>query len=190
VSETPSAPAPRGLKITSLLPLIVAGLIVAVAGFVLVQGGARRDLESAGLRGAPVPAYDLPALDPAAPRTTAAAFAGRPYVINVFASWCAPCRVEHPLLAALAEEGAPILGIAYKDTPLRTQAFLAELGNPFTAVGQDPDGRYGLEIGVTGVPETFVVDGAGVIRLIHRGPLTPEIVAREIRPALAAAGRP
>jgi cytochrome c biogenesis protein CcmG/thiol:disulfide interchange protein DsbE len=184
--EETGRPSRRGAL--ALLPLAALGAIVATSGVVLMQGGARRDLAAAGLLNKPVPPYTLASLDPAAAPVTPALFVGRPYLINVFASWCAPCRLEHPLLEALAIEGVAILGVAYKDTADRTRGFLAELGDPFAAVGQDPSGRYGLEIGVTGVPETFVVDAGGVIRLIHRGPLDETAMTGKIAPAVRSAG--
>lgn len=172
-------------RLLALAPLLVFLAIVAVGGVVLMNGGARQDFGKAGLIGRPVPAYQFERLE-GGPVVTPAAFAGRPYVINVFASWCAPCRLEHPNLMTLAEEGVPILGIAYKDKPTATAAMLAELGHPFAAVGLDPDGRYGLDIGVTGVPETFLVDGQGRIRLIQRGPIDDVALEKKIRPMLKA----
>ena len=82
-------------------------------------------------------------------------------LVNVFASWCVPCRAEHPLLMALAERGVTIYGINYKDPPEQASAWLDELGDPFARIGADRDGRVGIDWGVYGVPETFVVDGAG-----------------------------
>jgi cytochrome c biogenesis protein CcmG/thiol:disulfide interchange protein DsbE len=172
-------------RLLSVIPLIVFAAIVAVGGFVLMNGGARNDFGRAGLIGRPIPAYALEKLG-AAGSITPAAFAGRPYIVNVFASWCAPCRIEHPNLMRLAQEGVPILGIAYKDKPQATAAMLAELGHPFAVVGMDPNGRYGLDIGVTGVPETFLVDSEGRIRLIHRGPVDDAALAAKIRPMLKA----
>ena len=172
-------------RLLALAPLLVFLAIVAVGGVVLMNGGARQDFGKAGLIGRPVPAYELAQLEGGA-LVTPAAFAGRPYMINVFASWCAPCRIEHPNLMILANEGVPILGVAYKDKPAATAAMLAELGHPFTAVGLDPEGRYGLDIGVTGVPETFLVDAQGRIRLIQRGPIDDAALDQKIRPMLKA----
>jgi cytochrome c biogenesis protein CcmG, thiol:disulfide interchange protein DsbE len=108
---------------------------------------------------------------------------GRVVVINFFASWCVPCRAEHPLLMRLADElHVPLYGIDYKDKPEDAARFLRELGDPYGKIGADRDGRVGIDFGVYGVPETYVVDKAGRIRLRHVGPLTPEAVAREIRP--------
>jgi len=172
-------------RLLAALPLVVFLAIAAVGGIVLMNGGAHQDFGKAGLIGRPVPAYALERLGGTG-QVTGADFAGRPYMINVFASWCAPCRIEHPVLMRLAGEGIPILGIAYKDRPAATAQMLAELGHPFTAVGMDESGRYGLDIGVTGVPETFLVDANGRIRLIQRGPIDDAALNQKIRPMLKA----
>jgi cytochrome c biogenesis protein CcmG, thiol:disulfide interchange protein DsbE len=179
-----AAPAKRGIG--AFAPLIVLALIVAAAAVVLFQGGTRRDLAATGLIGKPIPAYSLPALTGGLP-VTPVAFAGKPYLVNAFASWCGPCKVEHPMLMQLAQSGVPILGVLYRDKPEAAAKFLEDLGNPFTAIGMDPQGRYGIEIGIMGVPETYVVDGQGRIRHIVRGPLTPHIIETRIMPLLTAA---
>lgn len=109
-------------------------------------------------------------------------------VVNVFASWCIPCRDEHPLLLALKEvTGVRLFGINQSDAPENARAFLAELGNPYDAVGTDRDRRVSIDWGVYGVPETFVVDGKGIITFKHVGPLTPQAIETELLPALARA---
>ncbi|MBN8533609.1 MAG: DsbE family thiol:disulfide interchange protein [Rhizobiales bacterium] len=114
---------------------------------------------------------------------------GRPVLVNVFASWCAPCHQEHPFLMELAKGGRlTILGLNYKDKPENARRFLGRLGNPYVAVGVDPDGRNAIEWGVYGVPETFLVDGKGIIVFKHVGPLTPEIIRERLEPAIRAAG--
>ncbi len=112
-------------------------------------------------------------------------------LVNFWASWCAPCRVEHPNLELLAAEGVTIYGVNYKDRPEAAVAFLNELGNPFAAVGADDSGRTGLDWGLYGVPETFVIDGDGRIVLRLAGPITQRTLEGKIRPAIAeaAAGR-
>ncbi len=97
-----------------------------------------------------------------------------PILVNFFASWCAPCEIEHPQLMALKAQGVKVVGIAYKDAPANTQAFLTRLGDPFAERLVDRDGRAGLEFGVTGVPETYLVGSDGVIIAKHTGPLTPD----------------
>ena len=112
---------------------------------------------------------------------------GEVKLVNFFASWCAPCRLEHPVLTALAEEGVPVYGIAYKDIPENTAAFLEELGNPYRGIAQDPNGRAAPDWGLYGVPETFVLAGDGTVIDRMPFPLTPELVESRLRPALAEA---
>lgn len=185
MSEAETAPpARRGLG--AFAPLIVLALIVAAAAVVLFQGGTRRDLAATGLIGKPIPAYNLPSLNGDGV-VTPAAFAGKPHLVNAFASWCGPCKIEHPMLTQLAASGVPVLGVVYRDKPEAAAKFLEQLGNPYTAVGLDPQGQYAIEIGIMGVPETYIVDGQGRIRHIVRGPLTPEIIETRVMPLLNAA---
>jgi cytochrome c biogenesis protein CcmG/thiol:disulfide interchange protein DsbE len=155
---------------------------MAVAIFMLTRQD-RQQTFSEGLMGRAAPQYALAPLEGGEP-VTSGTRQGRAYVINVFASWCTPCRAEHPQLMALQAGGVDIVGVAYKDRPAATGAFLDELGNPFHDVALDPDGRFGLELGITGVPETFVIGEDGSIRAVVRDPLTPEIIERTILPAL------
>lgn len=138
----------------------------------------------------PVPAFTLPALEGAdAPALSNEGLRGRVSLVNVFASWCVPCRAEHPLLMRLAREGrVAVYGIAYKDRAADAAGFLRSLGNPYAAIGHDESGRVGIEWGVYGVPETFIVDAAGRIRYRHVGALTPEVVDRTILPMVARVG--
>lgn len=130
---------------------------------------------------APVEGLDVPGFD-------TAALTGEPTVVNVFASWCIPCRDEHPLLEALkAETGIRMFGINHSDAPENARAFLAELGNPYDAVGADRDRRVSIDWGVYGVPETFLVDANGVITFKHVGPLTPAAIENELLPAIERA---
>jgi cytochrome c biogenesis protein CcmG/thiol:disulfide interchange protein DsbE len=115
---------------------------------------------------------------------TPATFTGKRYLVNFFASWCGPCRYEHPWLVELKGRGAIVVGVAYKDAPEKTEAFLRSLGDPYAAIGQDPTGRFGLELGIAGVPETFVIDEYGKILALHRGPITEDVLREKILPAL------
>jgi len=140
------------------------------------------------LIGKPVPALSLAALDAKAQGFSPSDFRAHVTVVNVFASWCAPCREEAPLLASLAHlKGVALYGFVYKDTPEKARAFLDEMGNPFSRIGLDRSGEAGIEWGVYGVPETFVVDADGIIRLRHAGPLTPDVLTGEILPAIERA---
>ncbi|HEX6020083.1 MAG TPA: DsbE family thiol:disulfide interchange protein, partial [Burkholderiaceae bacterium] len=110
---------------------------------------------------------------------------GKVWVLNVWASWCAPCRDEHPLVVAFARSKlAPVVGLNYKDARADAQAWLKELGNPYDVSLSDLEGRVGIDFGVYGVPETFVIDKKGVIRFKHIGPLTPEVLSARIAPLL------
>lgn len=108
-------------------------------------------------------------------------------LVNFFASWCPPCRAEHPVVSELAESGITVLGVNYRDQPAQAQAFLDDLGDPYAAIGADPRARMGLDWGVIGLPETFVLDGDGNIVMRHAGPLTEEIVAQRLMPAIERA---
>ena len=115
------------------------------------------------------------------------ALKGSPVLINFFASWCVPCRVEQPVLMRLANrEHVPLYGIDYKDEPQDAQKLLAQFGDPYRRVGLDSDGQVGLNFGVYGVPETYVLDGTGHIRKRFIGPLTAEEVDKELLPLLKA----
>jgi cytochrome c biogenesis protein CcmG/thiol:disulfide interchange protein DsbE len=137
----------------------------------------------------PAPAFDLAGLGNGKPLVLDA-LKGHPFVVNFFASWCVPCRIEHPLLMRLAEQDhLPLYGIAYKDKPDDTANLLATFGDPYRLVGEDRDGRVGLNFGVYGVPETYVVDSKGVIRKRFVGPLTAEQVNTELLPLLKQLGQ-
>lgn len=169
-----------------LPPLIFA----ALAGLFL--GGMYRDDPDAlpsTLVGRPAPGIELTAVGARRPFDSSVLADGQVKIVNFWASWCAPCRVEHPQLMALADEGFPIYGINYKDDSSKALAFLAELGDPYVAVGADRVGRVAIDWGVYGVPETFVIDGDGNVMLRFAGPVTESILEKRIRPAIAAASR-
>ncbi|WP_171099815.1 DsbE family thiol:disulfide interchange protein [Ruegeria sp. HKCCD7255] len=114
---------------------------------------------------------------------------GEVKLVNYWASWCAPCRAEHPNLQALSDEGIPVYGVNYKDQPDNAQAFLNELGDPYAGIGTDAQGRMALDWGLYGVPETYVIDGDGTIILRFAGPITQRVIASTIRPALEKAAQ-
>lgn len=165
--------------------LAFAPLLVMIALAALFAGYAlKRDprVQPHAMVGKPMPALALPALDSGRPAPIRAAAEG-PILVNFFASWCAPCEVEHPQLMALKAQGVKVVGIAYKDAPANTQAFLTRLGDPFAQRLVDRDGRAGLEFGVTGVPETYLVGSDGMILAKHTGPLTPDAAEDLLRKA-------
>ncbi len=168
------------------LPLLVLVALVAVFAFNIDRDSS---LVRSVLIDKPVPPFTLPAVDGlGVPGFDAAALTGRVSVVNVFASWCIPCRDEHPLLTALKQQtGVALYGINQKDAPENARAFLAELGNPYDAVGADAAGRVSIDWGVYGVPETFVVDANGIIVFKHVGPLSPHSLEQELLPAIARA---
>ena len=133
----------------------------------------------------PVPDFELPPLETRELGLSDEDVAGEPALINVFGSYCAPCLDEHPLFMAIAQNGeTPIYGIDWKDKPGAGDAWLERHGDPYTRVGDDRDGRVAIEFGVTGAPETFVVDGQGRIRRKVVGAITPEMWTEELRPLL------
>ncbi len=154
----------------AFLPLVVLALLaVLFAGY-----GLRHDPKvlPAALVGKPLPELNLPLLAGGPPQAVKAQLQG-PTFVNVFASWCVPCAIEAPALAAMEAQGARIVGVAYKDEPEASRAFLRRYGDPFAAVMVDRDGRAGIDLGVSGVPETFLVAPGGRIIAKHSGPLTP-----------------
>jgi cytochrome c biogenesis protein CcmG, thiol:disulfide interchange protein DsbE len=165
-------------------PLVFAGL-AAMFWF----GMAREDPDQlpSALEGRQAPAIEVTQLGPDTPVTDADLRQGDVTLVNFWASWCAPCRVEHPNLEALADEGLIIFGVNYKDKPENAMGFLEELGNPYAAMGADVSGRMGLNWGLYGVPETYVIDGAGNIVLRHAGPITQRVIETSIRPAIEKA---
>lgn len=146
--------------------------LFAVFLWLVIYGLARpadRDIASA-MVGKPVPQFDLPAAVPDRPGLSSAVYqGGKPRLINIFASWCIPCAVESPQLEALKQQGVAIDGIAIRDRPEDVAAFLARNGNPFDRIGADDVSKVQLAFGSSGVPETFVIDGKGVIRYQHIG---------------------
>lgn len=171
------------------VPLILfLGLVVAFA-IQLASGDNPHDLPSA-LIDKPVPDFDLPPIRMGeAGLKSEDLKSGEVVLLNVFASWCAPCRIEHPFLSELAEEGIPVYGLNYKDRPQDVAAFLRELGDPYAEIGADNNGRVGVDFGVYGVPETYVISGDGRIMYKHVGPILPQN-QDDLRKAIAAARQP
>lgn len=174
-----SAP-PKPSRWTMWLPLaLFAGFVVLV--MLGLFRPASRDVESAMI-GKPLPAFALPPAADDRPGLSSADFAnGKPRLLNIFASWCIPCATEAPQLAALAGAGVEVHGIAIRDRKEDVAAFLARHGNPFSRIGADDVSAVQLSLGSSGVPESFVIDGKGVIRYQHIGEIRPEHVPLLLR---------
>ena len=138
--------------------------------------------------GKPVPAFSLPVLGEPGRVLTDRDLRGKPYLLNVWGSWCVNCREEHPQLTALARRGVRVVGYNYKDAPQDAQRWLAEFGNPYDLIVADEEGRAALDFGIYGAPETFLVDKEGIIRWKLVGPITPELLTAEVEPRLKAIG--
>lgn len=176
----------------ALAPLIVlVGLTVLFIGWSLQR---EPQFQPDALVGRPIPETVLPMLNGAEAGPGVldlkTAGVGKPMIVNVFASWCAPCRVEHPQLMALQARGVAVVGVAYKDEPAATRRFLDELGDPFAMVLVDAEGRAGLDLGVSGVPETFAVDAMGKVVAKHSGPLVERADVDRLVAAIQAPPRP
>ncbi len=185
----------RPIWLTALPVLVFAG--IAALFFYALQAGDPSRLPSA-LIGKPVPDFSLKAVDglkdggqPVPGFGTRDFATGQITVVNVWASWCVPCTREHPQLVALAKRpGVQLFGINYKDKAVAARRFLGRYGNPFVRVGDDANGRASVEWGLTGVPETFVVDGAGRIAFKYVGELTPVTYRRLLLPVIEKLEKP
>jgi cytochrome c biogenesis protein CcmG/thiol:disulfide interchange protein DsbE len=163
-------------------------IVVLAALLVLFMVGLQRDprLVPSPLVGKPMPAFDLPTLDGAPPHMTRNDLLGAPLLVNFFASWCAGCQDEHPYLLELARSGrVRLVGVDYKDAPADVHGWLDRHGNPYATILADADGRAGIDWGVYGVPETFVLDARGSIVYKRIGPMTPWVFEHEVAPLLA-----
>lgn len=181
-----ATPEPR--RWLALLPLLV---FMALAGVFLAQLLSDRDTSTvpSALIGQPAPDTPLPALDGVGlPGFEPSRLAGKVTLVNVWASWCVPCRQEHPVLMELARDGrVDIAGFNYKDKPENARRFLAELGNPYAALGVDESGRSAIDWGVYGIPETFLIGRDGKIAWKHVGPFDPQNVASTLMPEIEKA---
>lgn len=173
----------RTIRILLWLPLIAFLIVLA-----LVSSGLIRPHDvtvRSQMVGKPLPAFALPSTRPGGPPLTSASFAdGKVRLVNIFASWCGPCAAEMPQLQALKGAGLTIEGIASRDKPSDSLAFLRQFGDPYDRIGNDATSAVQIAIGSSGVPETYVVDGKGMIRFQHIGPLDPQDI-----PEILAAAR-
>lgn len=180
----------NGRKFIALIPLVVFLALAAVFYKQLAGGGSTRDLPSA-LIGKPAPIIDLPILvglkidGVQVPALSGDVFKGKVTVLNVFASWCGPCRIEHPQLIELSkDQRIQMAALNYKDAPENALRFLGQLGNPYSIVGVDEKGRAAIEWGVYGVPETYIIGPDGIIKFKHVGPISDNILNDKMKPLI------
>ena len=175
-------------RLLFLLPLATLLVLAGFFGWSLLSGRDPASIGSAVVN-RPAPPLAAPSLREGEPALTDALLrSGKPVLINFFASWCAPCLLEHPLLLRLKErEGATIIGIAWKNKPDEARAWLKKLGDPFRYAGVDPEGKLSLDWGLSGVPETYLVDGDGIVRLHYRRAINERDVTESILPLLRGA---
>jgi cytochrome c biogenesis protein CcmG/thiol:disulfide interchange protein DsbE len=166
-------------------------VLLPLAAFVVLTGflaaGLRHDPHEipSPLINKPAPAFNLPTLAAPEQRFGPADMKGKVWMLNVWASWCVSCREEHPVLLDFSRtHEVPLVGLDYKDTPAEARQWLSQFGDPYSLVAVDADGRVGIDYGVYGVPETYVIDQRGVIVHKHIGPISPEVLETEIRPLL------
>ncbi|MCZ7863934.1 DsbE family thiol:disulfide interchange protein [Agrobacterium salinitolerans] len=176
----------------ALLPLLLFGGFALVAGKMLYDqdvNGLDISAIPSALIGTKAPALSLPPLEGSnLPALTDAAIKGKLTLVNVFASWCIPCRQEHPLLQELSKDSRiTVVGINYKDKSDNALRFLGELGNPFAAIGIDPNGKAAIDWGVYGIPESYLVSADGTILYKKVGPFDARSIERDLLPAIAAA---
>jgi len=185
----PAAPVPAAAprpsrRLMYLVPL--AGFFVLLGFFIwrlyLVEEGFAPNLIPSVMVNHPAPGFDLPALLDGQSGISTAGLRGKVTLVDFFASWCIPCREEHPALPLVTQAGVRLVGISYKDRPEDAKAWLAQFGNPYAAVGVDLYGRTGIDFGVYGVPESYLIDKQGVIRRKWTGPLTPDVIRTELIP--------
>lgn len=173
-------------RLIPLIPLIIAVFIMAIFAGVLLSGRDNQTLPST-LLNQPAPEFSASALAEsglAALETADFVKGDTPItVLNVWASWCTPCIAEHPYITNLSrQDGVTLVGLNYKDKPDAARKFLEKYGNPYEKIGTDPHGAVAIDFGVYGVPETYVIDAQGIIRFKVVGPVTPEIITRDLEP--------
>jgi cytochrome c biogenesis protein CcmG/thiol:disulfide interchange protein DsbE len=175
--------------IIPIAAFVALGLLFAIAIWKMQSGSYSPHNIPSPLIGKPLPGFSLPSLADPTKTLSKENFLGRPYLLNVWASWCVACREEHPLLVEMKRANIPIVGLNYKDERADALGWLQQWGDPYQMSIVDQPGRLGIELGVYGVPETFVIDREGVIRYKHIGPITPEALRSVLLPKLTELGK-
>lgn len=172
------------LKSRFIIPLI-AFVVLAVVLYAGVKSSSDNHILSSVLIGKPAPQFNLPSLTKPGASVTSKALLGKPYVLNVWGTWCGACRVEHESLMAIQQLGqVPIIGLNWRDDEDLALSWLSQLGNPYEEIAVDKQGRLAIDLGVYGAPETFLIDAKGIIVHKHIGPLSVEIFKRDFEPRL------
>jgi len=179
-------------RLLLVTPVVLFAVLIVVLAVLTLQTREGRDPSyiPSPLIGKPVPQFSLPAVAAHIPGGFATGdLRGRVTLVNVFASWCIPCLAELPTISRLAADGVAIYGLDHRDTVEDAIKWLKKNGNPYTAIGFDPEGRASTEWGVTGVPETFIINADGIVTYKYTGPITPDVLEDKILPELREAGR-
>ena len=170
--------------------IVPIGLFAALFAVFFVGLGRDKETLPSPLIGKPAPQFTLPSVEDPSRMVSSQEFAGRPYVVNIWGTWCPGCRQEHDVLLQIAKRNqAPIIGIDWKDDLQAAQQWLSQLGNPYVATAFDPDGRVGIDWGAYGAPETFLVDANGIVVHKYAGPLTIAAWEAEFVPRLMGGTR-
>jgi len=175
------------MRPTAFLPVLIFLVLASFFGYRLVmigQGDSPSAIPSVMID-KPAPQFDLPPLYDGKAGLSSAGLQGKVTLVNFFASWCIPCRAEHPLLAGLTGKGFVLVGVNYKDKPEDAKAWLDRLGNPYDVLVADRQGQTGIDFGVYGVPESYLIDKQGRIRFKQTGPFTPETIEKDLLPRVA-----
>jgi DsbE subfamily thiol:disulfide oxidoreductase len=173
-------------RLLSFIPVVLFIALVTALAWRLVlidEGNTPNQIPSVMINRA-APDFTLPSLFVAKQNVTSKILKGKVTLVNVFASWCVPCRAEHPLLSVIKKSGIQIIGIDYKDKPEEARALLDNMGNPYDTIGADTNGRTAIDFGTYGVPESYLIDRQGVIRFKQAGPLTPDIIRDNLLPMI------
>jgi len=175
------------MRPTAFLPVLIFLVLAGFFGYRLVmigQGDSPSAIPSVMID-KPAPQFDLPPLYDGKAGLSSAGLQGKVTLVNFFASWCIPCRAEHPLLAGLTGKGFVLVGVNYKDKPEDAKAWLDRLGDPYDVLVADRQGQTGIDFGVYGVPESYLIDKQGRIRFKQTGPFTPETIEKDLLPRVA-----